>query len=126
MRRGGLTLEAVDLGDRDPVLATAARYSAMVVSGLSVAQVARKLGIDESRVRHRLSERSLYGIKVRGTWVLPAFQFSTDGSVPGIEQVLPRVPGDLHPVALLNWFTLPDRTSSSARRKPQLARGTGC
>lgn len=108
LRRGGLTLEAVDLGDRDPVLATAARYAAMVVSGLSVAQAARKLGIDESRVRHRLSERTLYGIKVRGAWMLPAFQFSNSGPVPGVEQVLPRVPTDLHPVALLNWFTLPE------------------
>ncbi len=108
LRRGGLTLEAMDLGDRDPVLVTAARYSAMVASSLSVAQVARKLGIDESRVRHRLSERSLYGIKLRGTWMLPAFQFTADATIPGIEQVLPRVPADLHPVALLNWFTLPE------------------
>ncbi len=80
----------------------------MVVTDLSVAQAARKLGIDESRVRHRLSERTLFGTKVRGTWVLPAFQFSTDGPVPGIEQVLPHIPADLHPVALLNWFTLPE------------------
>ncbi len=79
----------------------------MVVTDLSVAQAARKLGIDESRMRHRLSERSLYGIKVRGTCGLPAFQFSADATMPGIEQVLPRVPADLHPVALLNWFTLP-------------------
>jgi hypothetical protein len=108
LRRGGLVLEKVDLGEQDPILKTAMRYSAMVATGLGVAQAAARLGIDESRVRHRLADRTLYGFKIRGNWVLPAFQFEGDKALPGLDVVMPRVPSDLHPLGVLNWFTLPD------------------
>jgi hypothetical protein len=108
LRRGGLTLERVNLGENDPVLRTAAHYSAMVATGLTVAQAAERLGIDPSRVRHRLADRTLYGFKIGGSWLLPAFQFEGHGLLPGLDVVMPHVPADLHPVGVLNWLTLPD------------------
>lgn len=108
LRRGGLMLEKVNLGENDPILKTAVRYSAMVATGLNVSQAASKLGIDESRVRHRLAGRTLYGLKIRGTWVLPAFQFEGRKALPGFDVVMPRVSADLHPLGVLNWFALPN------------------
>lgn len=108
LRRGGLVLEKVDQGENDPVLKTTLRYSAMVATGLTVSQVASKLGIDESRVRHRLADRTLYGLKIRGTWVLPAFQFEGKKVLPGFDVVMPHVPVNLHPLGVLNWFGLPN------------------
>ena len=108
LRRGGLVLEKADLGEDDPVLKTTLRYSAMVATGLTVSQAASSLGIDESRVRHRLADRTVYGFKIRGTWVLPAFQFEEKKVLPGFDVVMPHVPADLHPLGVLNWFVLPN------------------
>ena len=110
LSRGGFDLEPLAPGTDDPLTRTAAEYSALVVTGLSVAQVARALGVDDSRVRQRLAKRTLYGIKLRDGWRLPAFQFDErrDGRlIPGLEQVIPALDPALHPVAVYRWFTLP-------------------
>jgi hypothetical protein len=77
-----------------------------------VAQAAGHLGVAESRVRQRLGERTLYGIKRPGGWRLPRFQFTTRvterGTVPGIERVLPRLAPDLHPLEVVGWLTTPN------------------
>ncbi len=63
--------------------------------------------MDESRVRQRLRNRSLYGLKTGGEWRLPAFQFTRAGLVPGIDRVFPRLPKSLSPVAVHRWFHTP-------------------
>jgi len=72
-----------------------------------LAEAAARLGVDASRVRHRLAERTLYGIRGRSGWRLPAFQFADKGIVPGIDRVLPRLPPALDPLGTVNWFLLP-------------------
>ena len=71
---------------------------------------------NESRIRQRLLERSLIGIRRGRGWLLPRYQFQVqeqDGQpvvralVPGIEQVFPRLSPELHPVALWRWFSSP-------------------
>ncbi|MBV5273239.1 MAG: hypothetical protein JZU52_06230 [Lamprocystis purpurea] len=66
--------------------------------------------------RQRLLERSLIGIRRGRGWLLPRYQFQVqqqDGQpvvralVPGIEQVVPRLSPELHPVALWRWFSSP-------------------
>ena len=101
-------MEKMDLGENDPVLKTAMHYSAMVATGLTVPHAAARLGIDESRVRHRLADRTIYGFKVHSTWVLPAFQFEGNKLLPGLDVVMPQIPADIHPLGVLNWFSLPD------------------
>ena len=39
---------------------------------------------------------------------MPAFQFEGGKEVPGIAEVLARVDRSLHPVAVLNWFMVPN------------------
>ena len=86
------------------------------------------LEVGESRVRQRLGEGTLYGVKAGRENRLPAFQFEGGKEVPGIAEVLARVDRSLHPVAVLNWFMespTPICTSTKKKRDPS-PRGTGC
>jgi hypothetical protein len=106
LRRAGIALDPTPAGHR-AVARSAATYAALVASGLSVAEAAARLRIDPSRVRHRLAERTLYGVRQRSGWRLPAFQFVEGGLVPGIDRVLPCLPVWLDPVGTANWFMRP-------------------
>ena len=88
---------------------TAVEYSALILRSLSVADAADRLHVDPSRIRQRLAGRSLYGIKSGRTWRLPDFQFTANGQVPGMDQVLPSLPEALHPLAVQRWFETPLR-----------------
>jgi hypothetical protein len=92
----------------DPFARGIADYASLVANGLSVSDAAKLLNVEESRIRQRLSERTAYGFKYRHTWKLPSFQFDENGLVPGIDQVIRNLPTDLHPVAILTWFTSPN------------------
>lgn len=80
----------------------------MLSAALTTGEVGGRLGVSEGRVRQRLKEGSLYGIKTPKGHRLPVFQFSGDGEVPGVGEVLRSLDPDLHPVAVENWFTMPD------------------
>src|SRR5713101_1367136 len=108
LEQGGFELEPLPLDDTHPLIRSAAAYAALVGSSLSVAQVAARLHVDGSRVRQRLGERSLYGIKMRSGWRLPLFQFTDQGTVPGIDVVMPRLDPTLHPLSVVGWFTTPN------------------
>jgi excisionase family DNA binding protein len=86
---------------------TATEFAALITDSLSVPQAADLLKVDQSRIRQRLTERTLYGIKVGRTWRLPRFQFKEHGQIRGLDQVLPQLPSTLHPVALQRWLTSP-------------------
>lgn len=87
---------------------TAASYGQVVESSLSVEEASERLAVNASRVRQRLADRSLYGIKTAGTWHLPAFQFLKRGLVPGIEAVLKALPSDVNVLAVVRWFETPN------------------
>lgn len=82
----------------------AADYQQLCGSGLSVEEAAGRLHVNPSRIRQRLAERSLFGIKDGKSWLLPAFQFQRSGLVPGIDAVLKSLPSDISPVAVARWF----------------------
>ena len=79
----------------------------MLATALTTREAAGLLGTGESRVRQRLKDGTLYGVKAGRENRLPAFQFEGGGEVPGMATVLRHVDRSVHPVALLNWFTLP-------------------
>lgn len=91
----------------DPVTRGVADYATLIAGSRSVAEVAALLGVEPSRIRQRLGDRSLYGLKQGRSWRLPAFQLTNDGLVPNIGSVLQALPADLHPIALQRWFTSP-------------------
>lgn len=88
---------------------TAQIYAAIVASSLNVEHAARLLGVTGGRIRQRLLQRTLYGIKSgeRRNWQLPSFQFYQGRVVPGLDVVLPHLSPDLHPVEVYAWFTRP-------------------
>lgn len=110
LEKGGLRFGRRPRGARNPVVRAAAEYAALLGSSLSVGEAARHLGVNPSRVRQRLagSRPTLYGIKRDNEWYVPRFQLSEDGAVPGIGAVIAELDRELHPVAVLRWFTAPN------------------
>lgn len=108
LERGGFELDRLEFGLEDPIARTAFEYAVLRATGLTTHQAAKRLGVNDSRVRQRLAERALYGIKAGEEWRLPAFQFALVGLVPGIERVLPQLPKSLNPVAVHRWFHTPN------------------
>jgi excisionase family DNA binding protein len=97
-----------DRGKASPLVLTAADYAALLATALTVADLAARLGVDESRVRQRLAQHTLYGVKDGKVWRLPRFQLDDLGRalVPGLHLVAPHWAG-AHPVEVARWFTLP-------------------
>jgi excisionase family DNA binding protein len=120
LERDGFDLRPLPSAEVDPAVRTAVRSAELTATALSVQEAASLLGVDESRIRQRLSEGSLYGIKVGRSWRLPRFQFTSSGLIPGIDVVLRRLPPNLHPVAVWRWLTTasPDLVLDDEARSP--------
>jgi len=108
LARGGFELDRLEFGLDDPIARTAFEYAVLRATALTTQQAAKRLGVNDSRVRQRLLERVLYGIKAGDQWRLPVFQFARKGLVSGIQRVLPRLPKSLNPVAVYRWFHTPN------------------
>ncbi|HEX3790019.1 MAG TPA: DNA-binding protein [Pseudonocardiaceae bacterium] len=76
-------------------------------SALTVGEAAATLGVDTSRVRHRLLARRLMGWKYRGGWRLPAWQFTEHGVLPGLDTVLGALPDDQPALVVAAFMTTP-------------------
>jgi hypothetical protein len=76
-------------------------------SALTVGDAAGVVGVDTSRIRHRLAAGRLAGWKDRGGWRLPAWQFVSGGVLPGLEAVLAAVPDDQPPLVVAAFMTTP-------------------
>jgi excisionase family DNA binding protein len=120
LAKGGFELEGPDLGMRDPVLRGALEYAAMRATALTTKDAAARLGVNDSRIRQRLAERALFGLKVGDEWRLPAFQFEKASLVPGIDRVIPKLSESLSAIAVFHWFVAPnpDLVSAETDAKP--------
>ena len=92
----------------DPLIKSQAQYMTLLEESLSAAQAAKLLGVDVSRVRQRLRDRSLFGVEHDSTWRLPRFQFERRRVIPGLARVLKALPEGLLPLDLVDWFVSPD------------------
>jgi len=117
LRRIGAPLESVELGSKDPELAGQMDYVNLLESSLTTAQASRLLGVNESRIRQRLTSRptTMYGIKRDSEWVIPSFQFHGKKLVPNIGRVIAKLDPRLHPVSVWRWFKNPDPDLSNAQ-----------
>lgn len=121
LAKGGFELEGADLGLRDPVLRGAIEYAALRATALTTREAAARLDVNDSRVRQRLADRALYGLKVNDEWRLPVFQFEAEGGlIPQIDRVLPRLAENLSAIAVFRWFTSPnpDLASPETNEEP--------
>ena len=108
LRKLGASLEPLRATELGPIAGLAAAHAELMAKSLPVATVAKRLRVDTSRVRQRIYARSLYAFKRHGTWLVPAFQLNTRGLIGGLEQVVPELSRELHPVAVSRWFTTPN------------------
>lgn len=93
----GLNLSAAGEREPDARARTVAARAVLADSALSVSEAAKRLGVDTSRVRHRLAQGKLTGWKER-SWRLPSWQFTDDGVLPGLDAVLAAIPDDQPPL----------------------------
>jgi hypothetical protein len=103
----GLDLAPQRAGERDVRARTVALQAVLRDTALTVAGAAERVGVDASRIRHRLSENQLIGWKDRGGWRLPVWQFTDDDVLPGLATVLAEVPEDQPPLVVAAFMTTP-------------------
>lgn len=141
LAEAGMDLAPMGEHEADPRARAVAEQAVLRDTAFTVARAAERLGVDASRVRHRIGDRRLIGWKDRGGWRLPAWQFSDDDVLPGLETVLAAMPADQPDLVLANFMTTPqldldldDRPASprewllaggSAQRVAELAAAIG-
>ncbi|TQJ01536.1 DNA-binding protein [Amycolatopsis cihanbeyliensis] len=103
----GLDLSPHQDGEHDYRARTVAAHAVLAESALTVAEAARTLGVDHSRIRHRLKDRRLTGWKDQGGWRLPSWQFTPSGVLPGLEVVLRELPEDVPALVAAAYMNTP-------------------
>jgi len=111
-QREALTDVGLDLAPRrhkevDHRARAVAAQAVLRDSAVTVADAAKAVGVDPSRIRHRLAASRLTGWKDRGGWRLPAWQFTNAGVLPGLEVVLEAVPDDQPPLVVAAFMSTP-------------------
>jgi len=87
----------------------AVSFAVLAGTALPLADVATLLDVTTGRLRQRLAEGDLVG--VRGddgrSWRIPLFQFAEGKELPGLKTILRAVAPDVHPVEVASFFTTP-------------------
>jgi len=84
------------------------QYAQLVTAAFSTEAVAKNLGVVPSRVRQRVTARTLYAIDTSAGRVFPAFQFDVSGAVlPGLGRVLTSIDSSVHPITVERFFLSP-------------------
>jgi hypothetical protein len=81
-----------------------------VVNSLSADEVALRLGIDASRVRHRRAKGGLYAFTAGGRRRYPLWQFTSDPArpvLPGLAALVKGFQEDMHPASVQGFMTTP-------------------
>lgn len=93
-----------------PFAKTQAKYEELVRSSLTLEQAAARLGWAPEQVLQWAAARPrmLYGIQTKSTWVIPQFQFEGPRLLPGFQEVVANLDPELHPLAVFNWFHMPN------------------
>jgi hypothetical protein len=90
-------------------LASFGNTAALVATSMPVKEAADQMGLDPSRVHHRIGDRALYAYKFGARLRLPLWQFQADGTpLPNLRAVLSALPPDLHPLAVNGFMTSPN------------------
>lgn len=74
---------------------------------LSIEQAAASLGVDRSRMSHRLSAGLLYALTIGGRRRLPAWQIHHGHEIPGLAAVIASIEPEMHPASVEGVMTTP-------------------
>jgi excisionase family DNA binding protein len=96
-------------GERDAHLLTVTQsIEDALTSSMSVAEAAKVLGVDRSRVSHRISAGSLYAFAFGRHRRVARWQFAAAGTLlPGLPQVIAAIPVGEHPLAVDAFMRTP-------------------
>ena len=123
---------AVDVLDHwDPAAADLARNRAALgrvaetaQASLSIAETALLLGVDRSRISHRLAQGSLWAFSVGRSRRIPRWQFTADGRLlPGLAVVIAGIPDGLSPHSVEASLTTPQPELDGRTPTAHLAAG---
>jgi hypothetical protein len=92
---------------REDALAAVDQTAAAIQSSLGVAEAALLLGVDRSRVSHRLADGSLWAFRLGRSPRLPRWQFRDGRVLPGLDAVIPALPAGLAPLAVAAFMATP-------------------
>ena len=106
---------------RDPLTKTIVDYMALIETSLSTAEAATTLGVDVSRIRQRIRERSMFGVEYEGEWRLPRFQFERNKVLPGVAEVLTGLPLEINPLDVATWFLEPNIDLEAGENEPPMS-----
>ncbi len=97
-------------GDPAPRLKVAAAHAVLRGTAVPLAQAAARLGVEPSRLRQRIAEGSLLGVRLADgrSWGIPAFQLTPDAELPGLRQVMRAAAPGLSAVAIDAFFNTPN------------------
>lgn len=95
------------LREEAPLRPRRAAYESMLRNASSTREAAAHLGLTDARIRQRISERSLLAVKQGRGWLLPEAQFTADGLVPSIDEVIAAFPSDISALSALGFLTTP-------------------
>lgn len=79
-----------------------------ITNALSITEVAKRLRVSASRIRQKLAEGTLRGIKINNTWRVYAFLVPMGEQVPSLDQVLKALPQNVQVLALRHFLNTPD------------------
>jgi len=111
LQRAGISptdFTPTDLGPTSALARTAADYAVLLAASLPPSEIADRIGVDESRIRQRINQHTLYAVKYGRGWRVPVFQLDATGHalLPGLERIIPHV-HDAHLVEVARWFLSP-------------------
>lgn len=118
---GALAEEA----DETPRLQAAALRMALLQDSVSVSEAARICGVKDSRIRQRLIDGSLLGLRStagRDAWRLPAFQFDGDRELPGLARVLKARRTDVDTLVAASFLITPQPDLEAETGEPMTPR----
>jgi hypothetical protein len=95
-------------GPASALAKTAAEYAVLLAASLPPADIAERVGVDESRIRQRINQHTLYAVRDGRGWRVPVFQLDGTGHalLPGLERIVPHL-YDAHLVEVARWFLSP-------------------
>lgn len=96
----------------DPVAARNSRakdtletLTRLLDSTRSIAETATQLGVDRSRISHRLTAMTLYSVRVGSRRRIPTWQVTGGHELPGLATIVPAIPPDAHPLDVQGVMT---------------------
>jgi hypothetical protein len=110
-------------GPASALARTAAEYAVLMAASLPPTEIADRVRVDESRVRQRINQHTLYAVRDGRGWRVPIFQLDATGHalLPGLERIVPHF-YDAQLVEVAHWFLSPQADLEGSDGEPMSPR----